>query len=253
MKKPPVQSKSTSTNGSKLLLNISPNDLPLSYAQSPGEKYPDILNPSSSDKPEPSVIGGDGPSGSDYHHKRLLGGQGSSPTHPNFRVPSSLRFGRNVPFYGDLQCPCVDVISNTTTSELRSPINAILPHPIIGDSIPTNASTNYTSTNSNGGSTLPQFLGHRFALPPLANERRDSRGLVCKPDSRIVGQLMEIPRTTLSNNLASSSQLPPNLNLVHPFKPLSTTTREIEETLEVMRETRTEISILKDIKIMVFN
>ncbi|KAF3684304.1 hypothetical protein FXO37_01394 [Capsicum annuum] len=65
--------------------------------------------------------------------------------------------------------------------------------------------------------------------------------------------LMKIPRTMLPNNLSSSSQVLPNPILVHPLRPVSTTTREIEEALEVMRETRTEISILKDIKVIVFN
>lgn len=57
---------------------------------------------------------------------------------------------------------------------------------------------------------------------------------------------------SIPNNMESSSQVPPNTILVHP-KPVNTSTQEMEKALEVMRETQIEITVLKDIKIMVFN
>lgn len=68
----------------------------------------------------------------------------------------------------------------------------------------------------------------------------------------LTGALMESPHTTLPNNLASSSQVSTNVNSTL-LEPVSTTTSEIEEALEMIRETKIEIFILKQIKVMLFN
>lgn len=54
------------------------------------------------------------------------------------------------------------------------------------------------------------------------------------------------------NNVASSFQVHPKPILTHP-RPVNTSTQKIEEASEIMRETRTKIIVLKDIKVMVFN
>lgn len=59
----------------------------------------------------------------------------------------------------------------------------------------------------------------------------------------------EVPTT---NNIASSSQVPPNTILTH-LRPMSTTIQEIEEALEIIQKRRTKIIVSKNIKVMVFN
>lgn len=64
--------------------------------------------------------------------------------------------------------------------------------------------------------------------------------------------MMESPQTIIPNDITSSSQVPYTVNLP-PVSAVSTTTQEIQEALEITRETRIEIIVLKDIKVMVFN
>lgn len=63
---------------------------------------------------------------------------------------------------------------------------------------------------------------------------------------------MESTRAQQRNNIMSSSQVPPPINLV-PLKRVNINTKEIEEYLELMRETRTQIVMLNEIKIMIYN
>lgn len=156
MKEPPEQTKSNSNHGPKLLSNQYPNDLPLPSARSTGGQHPDILDPSRSNEPEPFVVGGDGTPGSDHNNESSRGGQGGSPLHPNTRVPSPLSLIGNAPCYGDLQRPCMDVHSDTSTTKLRGSIFAILPYPIMGDSILASAVIPSTANNPNGYSDLSQ-------------------------------------------------------------------------------------------------
>lgn len=75
-------------------------------------------------------------------------------------------------------------------------------------------------------------LYHYFQM----NEGTQREGF---PDQNLgmMGLMMESPHSTIPNNLASTSQVPPVLNLAS-LRPVSTTTQKIEEALEIMRETR---------------
>ncbi|KAF3646967.1 hypothetical protein FXO38_18885 [Capsicum annuum] len=89
--------------------------------------------------------------------------------------------------------------------------------------------------------TFPNFQDIDPLYQHLQMNEGNQGGVFADLTLGLTGQLMESPRTTFSNNLASLSQVLPNPNLVQPLRLLSTTTREIEKTLEVMRETRTKI------------
>lgn len=83
-------------------------------------------------------------------------------------------------------------------------------------------------------------------------QMQGSMGEVPMPTQMIPLGLLDNASIQVPNNVASSSQVPPNNNLTHP-RPVNTLTQKIEEALKMMREIRTEITILKDIKVMVFN
>lgn len=57
---------------------------------------------------------------------------------------------------------------------------------------------------------------------------------------------------SISNNAVSSSQVPLNTILVYPI-PMNLSTQKIKEALDSLRDTRTQIIMLKNIKVMVFN
>uniref|UniRef100_M1DLA6 Uncharacterized protein n=1 Tax=Solanum tuberosum TaxID=4113 RepID=M1DLA6_SOLTU len=69
---------------------------------------------------------------------------------------------------------------------------------------------------------------------------------------------VEVPTTPHLSHVASSSQLllrtrpPPTPEMIVPDIDTNLVTEEIEKALELMRETRTEIMILKDIKVILF-
>lgn len=101
-------------------------------------------------------------------------------------------------------------------------------------------------------SHLPQLYGHRSALPPLVNARPNHGSRSSDDNNMSLPAPLENVTAPASNNIAFSSQVHSNPILTHP-RLVNTPTQEIEEALEIMRETRTKITILKDIKVMVFN
>ncbi|KAF3623618.1 hypothetical protein FXO38_30663 [Capsicum annuum] len=115
-------------------------------------------------------------------------------------------------------------------------------------------STPLASMNSNPASWVEMALQGQTITMRAFIKDKDVIFLIQTPellaylDSKEMRRAMEI-----YNAYVWISIVLPNPILVHPLRPVSTTTREIEEALEVMRETRTEISILKDIKVIVFN
>ncbi|KAF3684946.1 hypothetical protein FXO37_01077 [Capsicum annuum] len=165
-------------------------------------------------------MGGDGTTGTRPCHNNVYGQQRGN---AHARATSLHSIRRIETSNGAVHQPLMDVDSPLSSDDPTSPSHPVIPYTNMGDTVSFDGSASDAifcdeSEYYSPLPELPQLHGHRYLVLPLA----------------------------------SSSQVPPNIILVHPG-PVNRSTREIEEALEVMRETRIEITVLKDIKVIVFN
>ncbi|KAH0765497.1 hypothetical protein KY285_001368 [Solanum tuberosum] len=176
----------------------------------------------------------------------------SSSTKPDLSCPSSL--GGNENCHGNIQQPLMVVNSSPTTTKLPIPPDPLLPSSIMG-----NAPVQPTKCDSDCGT--PNLSTILLPTP-------DSR------DTRITSESMELSGAAQAYHMGqdnareNSPQVVPDIgtsnpqvlphHIIPPLSPLAATrgenvdVREVEEAISLMRETRTKIGVLKEIKIIIF-
>ncbi|KAH0698631.1 hypothetical protein KY284_012846 [Solanum tuberosum] len=182
-----------------------------------------LCHPSTSLEHDPTLMGGDrgaGPCPLLLSHSGRTRDSNSC-REPNFHCKSGLV--RNGASNGGLQHPLVDDLSTTEPFCSSYPTYSILPSTDMG-----NATT--------------KSIGSAPETPPASS-------------TIILTNDVEVPNAPHPSHVASSSQLllrtrpPPTPEMIVPDIDTNPVTEEIEKALELMRETRTEIMILKDIKL----
>ncbi|KAG5620305.1 hypothetical protein H5410_005523 [Solanum commersonii] len=158
---------------------------------------------------------------------------------------------------GGLQHPLVDDLSTTEHFCSSYPTYSILPSTDMG-----NATTkSIASGNYVGPINLPYF-----SLSPTGPKKCVWLGAsqMAAPKAPpasltiILTNDVEVPIVPRLSHVSSSSHIvlrtrpPPTPERIVPDIDTNPVTEEIEEALELMRETRTEIMILKDIKVILF-
>ncbi|KAM3306351.1 hypothetical protein P3S67_013221 [Capsicum chacoense] len=143
---------------------------------------------------------------------------------------------------GDLQQSLIDGPNPPTTNELSATNHSLLSYSNLGDTVgPVQPAT------LSSFPTFPPVLPNFEDIVPLYHHWQ-VQGLTqgTGPLHHATGMMRSLETTSahLPNNIPSSSQVLPHSN--PPLRTICTSTEEIEEALELMRETRTEIMILKD-------